>query len=134
MGIIEELKHSFKKGDSIIKLIYINAAVFVVVNLVKVLAVFTQSGFYSPIMEQLMMPAHTWTFLTRPWTIFSYMFLHEGFLHILFNLLWLYWIGMILVDFMGSKRVTVVYLLGGISGALLYIVAYNLIPLFNPTA
>ena len=57
------------------------------------------------------------------------MFLHEGLMHILFNMLWLYWLGKIFVEYVGSKRLVAVYLLGGISGGLLFTLTPIIYPL-----
>jgi membrane associated rhomboid family serine protease len=58
------------------------------------------------------------------------MFLHKNFLHILFNLLWLYWFGRIFLEYLDGKKLVGVYILGGLSGAFLYILAYNIFPVF----
>jgi hypothetical protein len=58
------------------------------------------------------------------------MFLHKNFLHILFNLLWLYWFGRIFLEYLDGKKLVGVYILGGLSGAFLYVLAYNLFPVF----
>ncbi|MEM9417820.1 MAG: rhomboid family intramembrane serine protease [Planctomycetota bacterium] len=54
------------------------------------------------------------------WRFFTYQFLHGGFLHILFNMIGLYFFGPILEQWWGSKRFLAFYLLCGSSGALLY--------------
>ena len=60
------------------------------------------------------------------------MFLHEGFLHILFNLLWLFWFGSIFIQELGMKKLLSTYLLGGLAGGLLFVLFYNLFPVFEP--
>ena len=67
----------------------------------------------------------------QPWSFISYMFVHEGFFHILFNMLILYWSGKLFCDYFSSSKVVAVYVLGGIAGALLYIISYNLFPAFS---
>jgi membrane associated rhomboid family serine protease len=67
---------------------------------------------------------------TRPWTLFTYMFLHKEFFHVLFNMLWLYWFGKIFLMYIDQKKLLGVYLLGGLSGAALYMMAYNFFPAF----
>lgn len=69
--------------------------------------------------------------LTRPWTMFTYMFLHEGLWHILFNMLWLYWFGKIFLEYLGSRKLFSTYILGGLSGAVMYILAFNIFPVFG---
>ena len=77
------------------------------------------------------LPADVSKLLHKPWTIISYMFLHEGFLHILFNLLWLYFGGQIFIQYLNSKQLVSTYVLGGIFGGLSYILAFNLFPAFQ---
>ncbi len=66
----------------------------------------------------------------QPWSILSYMFLHDGFMHILFNMLWLYWVGSLLQEYLGNTKTYEAYFLGGISGGILYLLAYNFLPAF----
>jgi hypothetical protein len=58
------------------------------------------------------------------------MFLHKDIWHILFNMLWLYWFGTIFLQYLDQKKLVSVYLLGGISGAVLYILSFNIFPAF----
>ncbi|MBX2845491.1 MAG: rhomboid family intramembrane serine protease [Saprospiraceae bacterium] len=69
--------------------------------------------------------------ITRPWTIISYGFLHYGIWHILFNMLWLYWFGVLLEEYLGKRKILPVFIYGVLAGALLFLVAYNLFPLFD---
>ena len=77
------------------------------------------------------LPADVSKLLQKPWTIISYMFLHEGFLHILFNLLWLYFGGQIFMQYLNSKQLVSTYVLGGIFGGFSYILAFNFFPAFQ---
>ena len=80
--------------------------------------------------EYLALPAYLPKLLVRFWTPLTYMFMHDGVFHILFNMLWLYWIGQIFEDFSGYKRTLGLYLMGGIAGAVFYILSYNFFPVF----
>jgi membrane associated rhomboid family serine protease len=132
MELIEEIKRMFRNGNIIIKLIFINVAVFVVINILGLFSfLFGLSG-SDGIIRWLAVPADLHVLLYRPWTLFTYMFLHQGFLHILFNMLWLFWFGKIFLEFLNPKQMLSVYLLGGISGAALYILAFNVFPVFKP--
>src|SRR5690606_12708365 len=85
---------------------------------------------YREMLAYLMMPASVTYFLSQPWTLFTYMFLHEGFFHILFNMLFLYWFGLLINEYLGSRKLVNLYILGGLSGGLFYLLIYNLAPLF----
>ncbi len=132
MAIIDEIKASFKSGSTLTRLIYINLSVFVVVNLVEVFYFLLNRHLqYPKFLLLFAVPADLGNLATRPWSIVTYMFLHKNFLHILFNLLWLYWFGRVFLEYLDSRKLVGVYLLGGLSGAVLYIVAFNLFPVFS---
>lgn len=133
MNIVDELKQSFKEGTSLTKLIYINILVFVAIKILIVIGfLFSNSqplNYF--IVSFLAIPADISKLLFRPWTVITYMFLHEEFMHILFNMLWLYWFGKIFLEFLSQKKLITVYLLGGIAGAALYVLAFNVFPVFH---
>lgn len=60
------------------------------------------------------------------------MFTHKDFFHVLFNVLWLYWFGRIFLSYFSEKQLLSVYILGGLAGAFLYIVSYNIFPGLQP--
>lgn len=112
MSFGNDLRNTFTKNDNgLIRLIVVNAIVFVVANLISL--------FYN-LESWLALPSDISLFLSRPWTIITYMFYHQDIFHALFNMLWLYWMGILFVDFISSKRLVIVYLLGGIIGGLSY--------------
>ncbi len=129
MNIIDEIKESFREGSVLTRLIYINIGVFLLVRIINVF--FFLSGQEFPLISWLAMPADIHQLLIRPWTIITYMFLHFGFIHILFNILWLYWLGKIFLSYFDGRKLLGVYLLGGIAGGLFYLLAYNLFPAFD---
>jgi membrane associated rhomboid family serine protease len=78
----------------------------------------------------LAVPANLELLAHRPWTLITYMFLHVDFIHILFNLLWLYWFGTIFIQELGLKKLLSTYLIGGLAGGILYVIFYNLFNVF----
>ncbi|HRX32046.1 MAG TPA: rhomboid family intramembrane serine protease [Tenuifilaceae bacterium] len=133
MSIVEEIKSSFKFGSMLTKLIYINLGVFIVYNLLRFF-LFMGGIPSDSLVYYLAVPASPAALLHRPWTLLTYMFFHEGFIHILFNMLWLFWFGKLFLQFLSNRQLLGVYLLGGISGAILYIVAFNVLPAFSGQA
>lgn len=129
-GILNDIKQSFTQGSVLTKVIYFNLGVFILVNLLGSLAFLLASN-PPDIINWLAVPAYLPSLLLKPWTLFSYMFVHQGFMHLLMNLIWLYFGGRIFQDLMGSQRFLSTYILGGLSGALLYILAYNVLPVFS---
>jgi membrane associated rhomboid family serine protease len=59
----------------------------------------------------------------HPWVFVSHMFLHEGFWHLLWNMLFIYWFGRIVGDLLGDQRIWPLYLLGGLAGAIGYLLS-----------
>ncbi len=130
MGIIDEIKLSFKNGTYLTKLIYINIAIWVLVRLIFV--AYKLSGSDGSLMlSWLALPASFEVLFTRPWTILTYMFLHFELMHILFNVLWLYWFGKIFLEYHSQQKLLSLYLIGGFAGGLAYMLAYNFIPVFR---
>jgi membrane associated rhomboid family serine protease len=126
----------FKSGNKLFLLIGINVIVFLLIN---VPGVFERLILRSDLIvgyttEFLALPAYLPKLLVRFWTPFTYMFMHASVLHILFNMLWLYWMGQIFEEFLGNRRITGLYLLGGLAGAIFFIAAYNLFPLFTESS
>lgn len=132
--MLDEFKQAFHRHNNAhVQLIIINVAVFVVLGVVMVFTI--PSGLtevFNAIHKQFSIPAGISDFVSRPWTIITYMFTHDlsDFLHILFNMLFLYWFGRLFVEYLGSDKLIALYLLGGIAGALLYLFAYNTIPFY----
>ena len=132
MGIFDGIRLTFRKGDNLIKLIYINVAVFILITIVAVIGfLLTNTLVSEKTLELLSVPASLKVLLTRPWTLITYMFTHQEILHILFNMLWLYWFGRIFLEYLDERKLVAVYLLGGICGALVYIISFNVFPAFT---
>lgn len=129
--IITDLKDTFRRGSIFIQLIYINVGVFLIGALVHVfLRLF--AVFVPDMTGVFALPASLDGFIRQPWSLFTYMFVHADLLHILFNMLWLYWFGSLFLCFFSAKHLRGLYILGGICGGLLYMIAYNVFPLFSP--
>lgn len=129
--ILTDLKSTFRKGNIYIQLIFINAGVFILTTLLEVmLQLFNRS--LEGVFEWLELPASFSRFILQPWSMLTYMFMHAGLMHILFNMLWLYWFGALFLTFFSAKHLRGLYILGGICGGLLYMAAYNIFPYFSP--
>ncbi|MBA7656626.1 hypothetical protein ES703_64553 [subsurface metagenome] len=135
--ITDEIKASFRQGTAMVKLIYINLAVFLIVKIVFVFFFLFMSTsdvefkaiyFQASYLKYFVLPADLKELLYRPWTLVTYMFLHWDFLHIIFNMLALFWFGRIFLRYLADRQLYTTYLLGGLSGALLYLVSYNVFP------
>jgi membrane associated rhomboid family serine protease len=132
MDLISEIKSSFSKGSTLTKLIYINLGIYLLVLLFRIISFLFRldPGIFN-LTDFLSVHSSPRLFLLRPWTVITYMFLHTAFWHILFNLLWLYWFGTIFLRFLTEKQLLSTYLLGGITGALVFVLSFNLFPVFQ---
>jgi len=119
-------------GSRVNLLIGINVIVYLVVNIASVIErLMFRSGaidYYTT--EYLLLPSFLPKLLTHFWTPLTYMFMHAGIFHILFNMLWLYWMGQIFEEYLGNKRTIGLYILGGLTGALFFVASYNIFPFF----
>jgi len=138
----EKMKIFFTKREALSRIILINIAIWLLIGLVLNLAFLFStpeagtSGLYKELLKEyisrnLGLPANIATLLQKPWTLFSYMFIHIDFWHILFNMLWLYWFGSIFVQYLSQKQFLATYIYGGIAGGLLYILSFNVFPVFD---
>ena len=137
MNTYNELKYKvFKSGSRVNLFIGINVIIFIALSLVSLvrLLFFKQGNFEGFAYEYLGVPANLQSLLYRFWTPVTYMFVHNGLIHILFNMLWLFWMGKIFESFQNPKKLTFLYLLGGLAGAAFYIAFYNIIPAFKDSA
>lgn len=131
MGIFDDLRLKYTTGQLPIKFIFVNVALFLVVRLTDVVCTLMGSNFsVAPYLE---LPSEPAALLYRPYTIITYMFFQYDLLHLLFNMLWLYWFGQLFLLFFNAKQFGGVYILGGLCGAALYLAAYNLLPYFATT-
>jgi membrane associated rhomboid family serine protease len=129
---MNSFRYNLRNTDTLLRIVFVNILVFLVLALTKVLLrLFLVADFESSLMQWVALPADFPHLVYHPWTIISYMFIHTQFFHILFNMLWLYWMGKIFVEYLGTKKLISTYLLGGIAGAVLYILSYNIFPLFR---
>lgn len=132
MGIIDTLKNKWVYGSMLVRLIYINVAFFALLHIATLVLTFTDiKPEYA--LTWIELPSSPDLFITQPWTIITYMFAQYDLLHILFNMLWLYWFGTIFLLTDTSKRMLALYIYGGICGGALFMAVYNLVPAYNYT-
>ena len=128
MGIYSNnIKPILRRKDILIRLIVINACVFFVLVITNILKLFGLD-ITDTILDYIAVPARLDMLLARVWTVLTYMFVHENFLHILFNMLMLWWFGKIF-SYFSPKNLGSLYILGGLAGAVLYVLSFNTIPL-----
>lgn len=127
-----EKKINIKNINIVLKLIIVNVAIFLLFNLVQVgFFLFNSEDSFHTFVEFFSVPSSIKQLVFHIWTPVTYMFLHISIWHILGNMLWLFFIGRILSEYIKEKDFLSLYLLGGLSGAAMYILAYNIFPVFS---
>ncbi len=140
-SFLENIKNFFGRNTVFTNLILVNIVVFFLFVVLEVLfSIFMYSdGFYIDFLKEphlkllwfyLSSTSDFGAFLSRPWSIITYMFAHEGFMHLFGNMITFYFFGRYLDQFLGSRKLLSTYILGGIAGWALYAIGYNFIPMF----
>lgn len=122
--------YKFKTLNIANKLIVINIAVF----LLFFIASFLFNTSSEVLMQWFVLPEEPIEVLKQPWSLLTYSFLHGGFMHILFNMIWLNFFSKFILNLFSEKRFLTVYLLGALYGGLLFVTAYNVFPVFQSKA
>lgn len=103
------------------RIIVTNVVVFLLANIYVNIA-----GSEYFVDKYLALPASFNGFIHQPWTLLTYMFLHINLMHILFNMLWLWWMGRLFAEYMGEKRLIYTYIIGGFAGGLLFMLTFGI--------
>ncbi|WP_339873221.1 rhomboid family intramembrane serine protease [Olleya marilimosa] len=120
MNQIEQLKYKYARLNVLEKIIAVNVIVFLFAVLFRKVIPSVFSYIY--------LPSNIWDFLSKPWTIVSYGFLHFDFIHLLFNMLWLYFLGRMMLNLFSPKMSLNIYFMGIITGGLVFLLGYNVFP------
>ena len=132
-NIIKDLQYKiFKSGNPLFFYIGINTIIFLVVALTS-LAIYlsgSQININTLVRDWFGLPAAFNKLPLRFFTVFTYMFFHDGLMHLLFNMIGLYWFGQIFLNFLKTKQFHFVYLAGGLFGAVMFITGLNIFPVF----
>jgi len=133
--MFEEFKNAFQRTNNAhVQLIIINVVVFVAIGVISVIGEISGfTAFSDALYNQFTIPPTFAEYFTRPWTLFTYMFAHSRWdiFHILFNMLVFFWFGKLFVEYLGSAKLTALYVLGGLAGGLLYLAMYNFVPYYQ---
>lgn len=116
-SIINDIKSTFNSGNMVSKIILVNLAIFVVINL---FCVFAPTALCTTVTHALALPSSPSQLIWQPWSLFTHMILHKGFWHVAWNMLLLYWFGQITGDLLGDDRILPIYILSGLFGGLVY--------------
>lgn len=126
---IKDMLANFRRQNTLIQLIGINAAIFLVLTVVKIIGLLFD--LYIPdLIQYIGVSSDLGILVRRIWTLITYMFVHYDIWHVLMNMLMLYWFGRIFLMYFTPKNMTALYVLGGLAGAVFYILTFNTIPYF----
>jgi membrane associated rhomboid family serine protease len=118
-------------GNSLIMMLAILAVVFCIFQFIRITYFLSgQSGGFDQVVNWFRLPANTSALISQPWTILTYMFIHVGVFHFLGNMLWLWGFGYILQDLAGNNKLIPLFLYGGLAGAAIFVLSYNVFPAF----
>lgn len=124
-----------KESNPLVTLIAINLSLFVLFAFVKIVYHFVHipiDFYYKNVLNWFILPASFDTFMTRPWTILTHMFIHDSVWHVFANMLWLWAFGYIMRDLTGNKKVVPIYIYGGIAGGVAFMLSYNIFTVLRP--
>ena len=124
------LKAFFLQKSSLSRLMLINIIVWVICMFISVFTWLFNVSDISFVTNLFAVPSDISALADKPWTIFTYMFLQERFWHLFFNMLMLYYGGRIFLQYFSGRQLTWTYILGGLSGALFFIISFNYFPVF----
>lgn len=126
-SIWQDIQRQFQFGNRVTQIILVNVAVFIAINLARVILQFASPEVFEAILHFFAVSKLWLHNLTHPWVFLTYAFVHEGFRHILFNMLIFYWFGRIVGDLIGDKAVFPLYFWGAVAGSVLYFITANLL-------
>lgn len=131
-SIWEDIQKNFKSGTNFTKLLYLNLGVFLIYKVILLCTfIFQLNDIHLFMQNYLYFPSSSIKFISKPWTIISYMFIHTNFFHLLFNMIWLHFGSKLFLQYFNGKQLLSVYILGGISGGLFYMLCFNILPAFT---
>lgn len=128
MSLLDELIAKFRSGDIVTRLVFINCAVFVILLLLDIN--FTLFSFgddkYAYIVCNY--PWSPYLLARRPWSVVTSLFASWGLWHLIFNMIVLYWLGNIFIKSFTSNNLRGLYILGGITGMIVFTGIFMLFP------
>jgi membrane associated rhomboid family serine protease len=120
------------KSGTGIRLIIVNVVVFVLIYVpLSVLHLMNQDATGNFILNQLVLPGNLLQLLFKPWTLVTHLFVHYDVLHILFNMITLYFGYQLFTTYLDNRKYLNVYFVSGFSGAIVYLISVNVFPLFD---
>lgn len=126
MTVLDDLKLQYKIGGIAIRLIFWNILFFVVPEVVfALLKLFSVPINY---VEYVSLSSNSINLFWKPWSVLTYAFFHSGIIHLLMNMLMLFYVGRLFTTFFTQKQFLGIYILGAIFSGIVYIIGYAFLP------
>ncbi|HEU4495894.1 MAG TPA: rhomboid family intramembrane serine protease [Flavobacterium sp.] len=122
MGIIDDLKLQYRSGGIAIQLIFWNIGAAIVYFMIG--AFFKPAAF--SVNYWLLLSSSPSELIFKPWTLFTYAFLHGSLVHLIFNLLMLNFASRLFLTFFTQKQFLGLYILAAVFSGLIFVLAYFL--------
>ena len=130
MELKDKLKYSLSVMGQLQKLIVINIIFFIIPLILNTFLWLFELKDIS-IIDYFVVEADLMSLIFKPWSLITYGFLHGSFSHLFWNMIMLFYFGNILVNYFGDKRLLNVFFNGILFGGIIYIISYNLFPVFT---
>ncbi|MDN5212539.1 rhomboid family intramembrane serine protease [Fulvivirgaceae bacterium BMA12] len=127
-SIVDDFRYAWNRpNNGLQRIIIINALVFIIVNLVQLFASQSTASF---IIQNIILPTKFDEVILKPWTLVTSFYTHEGFGHIFWNMIFFYWFGKLIFEYLGNTKLINLYILGGLAGSISVLILFNLVPKF----
>ena len=121
MNFFSQLRYNFSRQGILTRVIIINVAVFLTVNIVGNLS-------HLPLLLYLGLPIGGDEFLYKFWTLFTYMFTHADLWHMFWNMILFYFMAQVFFTIMGERKMLYLYVMSGVAGGALMLILGMLMP------
>ncbi|MFM7661800.1 MAG: rhomboid family intramembrane serine protease [Bacteroidota bacterium] len=130
-NLFESLKNSYRYGGMTIRLIIINASIFLLIQILSVVIrlMMADNSMLTVFLDAVFtLNTDLKYFIFMPWGLITSIFAHFTLWHILLNMLFLFFSGRMFEQIFDSKRLLYTYLIGGMAGGVLEIIAHLIFP------
>ena len=127
-SIADDFRYAWNRpNNGLQRIIIINVFVFILINLAQLFGSGSMGDF---ILHNIILPTKFDQVILKPWTIVTSFYAHEGFGHIFWNMIFLYWFGKLIFEYLGNTKLINLYILGGLAGSASVLILFNLVPRF----
>ena len=126
MSLLDDLKMQLRSGEITMRLIVLNVVLFVVPNIIAVIA--SLLGYSFDFLYYVSLSSNVSDLLWKPWSILTYSFFHAGIWHIIFNLIMFNFAAKVFMTYFTQKQLLGLYISGGLFAGIIYLICYNILP------